>query len=157
LDGKRHEPIEQMEVFRRYVEIADWAWDEVQDWSPLARDTVGKQLIRAADSIGANMVEGDGRFTDADGLHFFIIARASAREARYWIQQAVKRNLVSAEEGDAQTDALAAATQLLSRLINYRRAHKAVKVTEAAAPYVTPDDPFVMVFPETTIAEKGNE
>ena len=31
------------------------------EWVPLARDTVGKQLIRAADSIGANIAEGVGQ------------------------------------------------------------------------------------------------
>ena len=49
------------------------------EWVPLARDTVGKQLIRAADSIGANLAEGVGTR---------IISRQSpVRSSRAWITQ----------------------------------------------------------------------
>src|SRR5262245_14035731 len=116
MSQEKHTPIEDMEVFLRYEEIADWAWDIVKKWPPLAVDTVGKQLIRAVDSIGANLVEGDGRYSKADGLHFFIIARASARETRYWIRRATRRGLVTPTEGENKIAALASATQLLNRL-----------------------------------------
>jgi four helix bundle protein len=82
VEQKAHLPIEEMEVFRRYLEIADWVWNLVGEWPPLALDTVGKQILRAVDSVGANLVEGDGRHSQADALHFFVIARASARETR---------------------------------------------------------------------------
>jgi hypothetical protein len=32
----QHVPIEEMEVFRRYVVIADWVWTVVSEWPPLA-------------------------------------------------------------------------------------------------------------------------
>ena len=143
--ASEHLPMEKIEFFLRFVGIADWAWKCVQDWSPLARDTVGKQLIRAADSVGANLVEGDGRFADADGLHFFVIARASARETRYWIQRAVERQLITEEEGAAQIAAITAATQLLNRLITYRRERKKLptQTKEENADYTAQkDDPF---------------
>jgi four helix bundle protein len=141
-----HTPIEQMEFFYRFAAIADWAWHTVQEWSPLARDTVSKQLIRAADSVGANLVEGDGRYTVADGLNFFIIARASARETRYWIQLAVDRHLVPEEEGATQIAALSSATQLLNRLIKYRRERKTFQAREEAMPYtVQEEDVFAQI------------
>src|SRR5207247_11395603 len=104
-------------LFRRYVTVADWAWETVSSWSSLAQDTVGKQLIRAVDSVGANLVEGDGRYSDADAVHFFVIARASAREARYWLERAVVRRLIPTEAADGQLAVLTSATQLLHRLI----------------------------------------
>ena len=119
-----HIPIEKIEFFPRFVSVADWVWRCVGNWEPLARDTVGKQLIRAADSVGANLGEGDGRYTDADSLRFFVMARASARETRYWLQRAMQRNLISLEQGDAQIAVLTSATQLLNRLIPYRRDRK---------------------------------
>ncbi len=30
-------------------------------WKPLGKDTIGKQMINSADSIGANIAEGTGR------------------------------------------------------------------------------------------------
>jgi hypothetical protein len=40
---------------------ADGVWNIVVGWDSFARDTVGKQIVRAADSIGANISEGSGR------------------------------------------------------------------------------------------------
>jgi four helix bundle protein len=152
-----HRPMERLEVFRRYVAVADWAWRRVHQWSLLAQDTIGKQLIRACDSVGANLVEGDGRSTDPDALRFFYTVRASAREARYWLERARERGLLSADEAAAQIAELIGATQLLNRLIAYRRASRgADRVAEPAAAYDarptgerasftvsrTPTDPF---------------
>src|SRR4051794_40587169 len=94
----RHMPIEQTAMFQRFVAVADQMWDMVHGWPSLAQRTVGQQLLRSADSVGANLVEGDGRYSDADALHFFTIARASARESRYWIERASHRKLISQEE-----------------------------------------------------------
>ena len=96
-----HVPVEEMELFRRFVTIPDWVWDTVAKWPRLAQDTVGKQLIRAIDNVGANLVEGDGRFSGLDSIHFFVISRASAREARYWLERAIHRKLI-----DEVTDVL---------------------------------------------------
>jgi len=114
-------PIEEMEVFRRVVAVADWGWETVGRWKPLAADTIGKQLVRALASVGANMVEGDGRGSDPDAARFFVIARASAREARYWIERATSRALISRPEADHQTAELTTAMQQLNALIRYRR------------------------------------
>jgi len=105
---------------------------------------MGQQLVRACDSIGANLVEGDGRYSDADAAHFFIIARASAREARYWIERATVRQLIRQEVGETQVAALCSATQLLNRLIRYRRSRRqSDRVKEMQAKYVVEaGDPF---------------
>jgi four helix bundle protein len=130
----RHTPIEELEVFQRFVTIADWAWRTVSRWPPLAVDTVGKQLVRASDRIGATLVEGDGRYSDVEAAHFFVIARASAREARYWIRCAVTRNLVAADDGEARIAELADAAQMLNALIRYRRSRARPRNVRETAP-----------------------
>jgi four helix bundle protein len=139
IQAEGHLPMEEMEVFRRYVELADWAWNIIAKWKPLAQDTVGKQLIRAIDSVGANLVEGDGRHGTADALHFFVIARASAREARYWLRRAATRGLIEQASANEKINELASATQLLNRLISYRpnRARQANFVKETGPSYAT--------------------
>ena len=39
-------------------------------WEPFAKNTIGTQLVRAADSIGANIAEGYGRGSFADNKRF---------------------------------------------------------------------------------------
>jgi four helix bundle protein len=64
----------------------------------LAQDTIGKQMIRSADSIGANIAEGSGRGSDQDYKRFLFMARGSLYETRHWLRRAFKRNLLSDEQ-----------------------------------------------------------
>ncbi|MEA2553544.1 MAG: hypothetical protein QOJ65_1720, partial [Fimbriimonadaceae bacterium] len=127
-----------------FEDVAHWAWSTVLKWPAHIRDGFGMQLADAADSVGANLVEGDGRYGTADGIHFFVIARASARETRLWIRRAVRRGLVSEEEGIRQVDEVTRATKLLNLLITYRRTKLKKVVREKRATYGTliEMDPF---------------
>lgn len=131
-----HQPIEELDVFRLFEEVSDWSWTVVETWTPFAKKVIGEQLVTAADSVNANLVEGDGRYTIADSVRFFVIARASARETRLWIRRAAKRNLVSAEEADQKIEQLTRATKLLNLLISYRR-KSAPTVRETVATYAS--------------------
>src|SRR5439155_10184226 len=52
---------ENLHVYRLSEKLSDAIWMVVKEWEPLAKYTLGRQLIRAADSIGANIAEGTGR------------------------------------------------------------------------------------------------
>lgn len=125
-----HVPIENLPFFKSFVEVANWAWSTARRWPPLAQDTVGKQLIRAVDRIGATLVEGDGRHSDREAAHLFTLARGSARETRYWILLSMDRNLIPAEEGQAKITQLEDATRQLNGIIRYRRSASASHVSE---------------------------
>jgi hypothetical protein len=45
---------EKLRVYLLAEEIADLSWEVVVKWNQLAQNTVGRQLINSADSIGAN-------------------------------------------------------------------------------------------------------
>jgi four helix bundle protein len=85
---------EKLEVYQLAETLADTLWDVVTDWESLARDTVGKQLIRAADGIGANIAEGAGRGSFQDNRRFIRIARGSLNETKHWLRRAWKRKLL---------------------------------------------------------------
>ncbi|MDB5391500.1 MAG: hypothetical protein JWM11_7146 [Planctomycetaceae bacterium] len=85
-------------VYQLAEKRADAVWDVVLTWNILSRDTVGKQLIRAADSIGANIAEGCGRQSPVDNRRFVRIARGSLHETQHWLRRSFRRNLLTAEQ-----------------------------------------------------------
>jgi len=46
---------------------------------------IGDQLLRAATSIGANMIEGQASSSKRDFVKFYEISLKSANETKYWI------------------------------------------------------------------------
>ena len=86
---------ESLEVYRLAERLADEVWNCARGWNNLAKDTVGKQIIRAADGIGANLAEGSGRGTYQDNRRFVRMARASLYETRHWLRRAYKRGLIA--------------------------------------------------------------
>jgi four helix bundle protein len=89
---------EKLEVYRLAEKIADELWEIVAHWSVFSRDTVGKQLVRAADSIGANIAEGTGRGSYPDNRRFVRMARGSLYETRHWLRRAYQRHLLADQQ-----------------------------------------------------------
>ncbi|HEY2249701.1 MAG TPA: four helix bundle protein [Planctomycetaceae bacterium] len=89
---------QEMEVYQLAEELEDAIWGIVGNWNALARDTVGKQLIWAADSIGANIAEGSGRGSAGDTRRFLRIARGSLMETQHWLRRAFRRKLLTPDQ-----------------------------------------------------------
>jgi four helix bundle protein len=109
---------EKLRVYQLSEEIADMVWGFVMTWNRLAQDTVGKQLINAADSIGANIAEGTGRGSYADNRRFARIARGSLFEVKHWLKRAYTRKLLSEKELAPLRDLVDELTPKLSAYIN---------------------------------------
>lgn len=89
---------ENLEIYQLSEKLADEIWNIVLTWNNLATDTIGKQVIRSADSIGANIAEGSGRGTPVDNRRFLRMARGSLYETRHWLRRARLRNLLTDEQ-----------------------------------------------------------
>ena len=76
----------------------------------LAGRELGRQLIRAGTSVGANVEEADAAESDRDFVHKMSIARKEARESRYWL------SLLKAS-GVYQTDGMDYLVQEVTELI----------------------------------------
>lgn len=109
---------EDLRVYRLAEEIADLAWEVVSKWDRLPQDTVGKQLIKAADSIGANIAEGTGRGSFADNRSFARIARGSLFELKHWLRRAYKRQLLTELEVASFQELIQELTPKLSAYIS---------------------------------------
>ncbi len=89
---------ENLQVYKLSEGLADDIWSIVVKWDSFAKDTVGRQIVKAADSIGANIAEGSGRGSYQDNRRFIRIARGSLYETRHWLRRAYKRKLLSDEQ-----------------------------------------------------------
>jgi four helix bundle protein len=96
--ARKHQSFEKLRVYRLSEVLADEIWGIVVEWDSLPRDTVGKQLIRAADGIGANIAEGCGRWSYQDNRRFVRIARGSLNETRHFLRRAFRRKLLTEEQ-----------------------------------------------------------
>jgi len=93
---------ENLRVYHLSESLADEIWNIVIKWDHFAKETVGKQLVKAADSIGANIAEGTGRASYADNKRFAKISRGSLYEVKHWLRRAYKRGLMK----DGETEGL---------------------------------------------------
>jgi four helix bundle protein len=89
---------EKLQVYQLAERLADEIWDIVVKWDYFAKGTLGKQIVRAADSIGANVAEGTGRGSFQDNRRFVRIARGSLEETRHWLRRAYHRSLLTPEQ-----------------------------------------------------------
>ena len=90
--------LDELRVYALAEELADGIWTLVVTWEPFARSTIGHQLVRAADSVGANIAEGFGRAYPADHRRFIRTARGSLYEVRHFLRRADRRRLLTREQ-----------------------------------------------------------
>ena len=105
---------ENLRVYQLAELLGDAVWNIVIAWRGFARQTIGTQLVRAADGIGANIAEGSGRGSAADNRRFVRIARGSLYETKHWLRRAYRRQLLTSE----QTQTLKHTIDELTRTLN---------------------------------------
>jgi four helix bundle protein len=120
---------ENLEIYKLAEQLADEVWEIVFKWNVLARDTVGKQLVRSADSVGANIAEGSGRGSEQDYRRFIRIARGSLNETRHWLRRAFRRKLLSKSQVHSLTPVIEELTPKLNAYLRSIGTFK--KVTSA--------------------------
>ena len=90
--------LEELNVYKLSMEIGEKVWDIVTTWDYFAKDTMGKQLIRAIDSVAANLSEGFGRYHYKDVKNFCYYSRGSLYESKTWLTKAFNRKLIQEED-----------------------------------------------------------
>jgi four helix bundle protein len=116
--------MEDLTLLNNAETVCDTIWQLVQTWNKFSKDTVGAQLVRAADSIGANVAESYGRFHYGEKTQFLYYARGSVYETKYWIRRAVKRGLIPVEKAQSfarQLDRIAKSVNAFIKRIRQQR------------------------------------
>ena len=90
--------LEDLQVYQLAIEIGERVWEIVISWDYFAKDTVGKQLVKATDSMAANLSEGFGRFYYKENKQFCYYSRGSQHEALTWLNKAQRRGLIKNED-----------------------------------------------------------
>ncbi len=94
---KQHK-LEELDVYNLSMEFGENIWEVAINWSFLAQDTIGKQIIRSSDSIAANISEGYGRFHFKENKQFCYYSRGSVLETKTWLKKAANRKLITQEQ-----------------------------------------------------------
>ena len=81
---------------------------------------IGRQLIRAGTSVGANVEEAQSGESKRDFVHKMGIAAKEAREARYWLR-IVNATLLQDVEVDALVQEADELVRILATIINKRK------------------------------------
>ena len=89
--------LEDFQVYKLSMEIGEEIYSFVIKWDYFQKDTVGKQLVRASDSIAANLSEGLGRYHYKERKNFSYYSRGSLFETKTWVTKANNRNLIDDE------------------------------------------------------------
>lgn len=75
--------------------FGDEVWLLVDKWDDFKKDTIGKQLVRSADSISANIADGYGRYFYKESKQFYFYSRGSIPETKSWLSKCMRRNIVN--------------------------------------------------------------
>ena len=97
-------PFNELEVYRRACALADDLYEASSGWPKFQIWSLGIQLVRAADSVGANIAEATGRWHTPDRRRFLYIARGSLAETEHWILCAERRGLLREGWSDRISD-----------------------------------------------------
>ena len=90
--------IDDLRVYQLAMKLAEKIWEIVIKWDAFAKYSIGKQYTEAADSIGANISEGFGRFHFKDSKNFLYYSRGSLFETKTWTTKAHNRQLITDDQ-----------------------------------------------------------
>ncbi len=123
--------LEDVRVLKNAEQIADAIYKIASVWDDFAKDVVGKQISRAADSIGANIAESFGRFHFGEKIQFLYYARGSVFETKYWLNRASARDLMSSVDSQSYVMRLTEVARQLNLYVSSLKGQRSGEITVA--------------------------
>ena len=108
--------LEKLEVYQLAEAFSDIIWDLVDEWNNFQKDTIGKQIVRSADSVSANIAEGYGRYFYKESKQFFFYSRGSLQETKSWLSKCKRRKMIEILKAE---ELLNEAEKILAKLNAY--------------------------------------
>jgi four helix bundle protein len=111
--------LDKISAYNKSFQFSNEVWEIVIKWDYFAKDTVGKQLVRSADSVSANIAEGFGRYGKTDKIRFYRIGLGSLEETEDWINKSSVRNLFPDEVTLKMIETISEIRKEIFHLIKY--------------------------------------
>ena len=106
--------LEELKVYTMSMQVSEEVWNIVNKWNYFEKDTIGKQLVRAIDSVAANLSEGFGRYHYLETKHFGYYSRGSLYESKTWLTKANNRKMISKD----QFEGLLKSIEIIGKMLN---------------------------------------
>ena len=123
MEEKKYLRLNDIEAYRISFSLSNFVWIIVRNWGNLERDTIGKQFIRAVDSISSNIAEGFGRFSKKDKIKFYRYSYGSVYECLDWNEKARIRNLLKPQQYKHVFLELQKLPKAINSLVKYTHNH----------------------------------
>jgi four helix bundle protein len=107
---------QRLDVYQRAIELLVLVYDIV-DELPKGHSHRGDQLVRAAESVVRNIVEGAGRWSEADSAKHYKIARGEAMESAASLDVMKLRKVVSTQRYERGICLLEGVVAMLTKMI----------------------------------------
>lgn len=118
--------LNDINAYKKAFHLSNYIWDIVNGWDWFAKDTIGKQFVRAADSNSANIAEGFGRYSKKEKIQFYRYSVGSIKETLDWNEKAKIRNLITKPQYDYILTELNKLPKEVNALIKFSREKLAI-------------------------------
>lgn len=98
MEGKKYLQLNDISAYKISFCLSNYVWRTVVDWDYFNKDTIGKQFVRAVDSISANIAEGFGRYGKKDKIKFYRYSFGSVKECLDWNEKSKIRKLLNQKQ-----------------------------------------------------------
>ena len=106
--------LDEFKVYGLSMQLGEDVWEIVSRWNSFAKNAMGLQLVKAADSIASNLSEGLGRYHYKDVRNFSYFSRGSLFETKTWVTKSFNRRLIDEEKFRRLSDQ----GEIIGRMIN---------------------------------------
>ena len=105
--------------YKLAIELSNYIWDIAKKWDYFEKNTVGTQVVKASDSVSANIAEGFGRYGKKDKIKFYRYSLGSLSEISDWQIKMSHRKLISDKERIKINEYLTKLKPEIYNLINF--------------------------------------
>lgn len=86
--------LEEFRVCQDAMKLGKEIWYLTLKWDKFGNNTMGYQLVRAADSVAANLSEGYGRYHYKEAKNFSYYSRGSLYETKTWLTKLIAETIL---------------------------------------------------------------